>query len=401
MIPLHFFTPSENMAKKDYYEILGVPQNADDATIKKAYRKKALEFHPDRNPGDKNAEENFKEAAEAYEVLSNSEKRARYDRFGHAGVDPNMGGGGFRGSGMTMEDIFAQFGDIFGGGGGSPFDEFFRGSRGGGGRRPSGQRGSNLRIKVKLTLEEIATGVTKKIKVKKQVACDTCHGSGAKDRSSVQTCGTCRGSGYVRQVRSTFLGQMQTTTTCPTCQGSGEVVTANCPSCKGDGRVYGEETIEIDIPAGVSEGMQLSLSGKGNTGAKGGPPGDLLINIEEVPHEDLQRDGLNLVFDLYLNFADVALGTSVEVPTIDGRVKIKVPPGTQAGKIFRLKGKGLPSVQSYDKGDQLIQVNIWTPKKLNDDERIMLEKIREMPNFQPEPGKSERGFFDKMKDYFA
>ncbi len=393
------------MAKRDYYEILGIPKNADDAAIKKAYRKKALEFHPDRNPGDKQAEENFKEAAEAYEVLSNADKRARYDRYGHAGVDPNMGGGGFRGGsgGMTMEDIFAQFGDIFGGGGGggSPFDEFFRGGRGGGGRRPTGQRGSNLRIKVKLTLEEIATGVTKKIKVKKQVGCDTCGGSGAKDRSSVQTCGTCRGSGYVRQVRSTFLGQMQTTTTCPTCQGSGEVVTANCPNCKGDGRVYGDETIEIDIPAGVSEGMQLSLSGKGNMGAKGGPPGDLLLNIEEVPHEELHRDGLNIIYDLHLNIADAALGTSVEVPVIDGRVKIKVPPGTQAGKIFRLKGKGVPSVQSYEKGDQLIQVNVWTPKKMTDEERRILEKIRELPNFQPEPGKGERGFFDKMKDYFS
>ncbi|MCB0520874.1 MAG: molecular chaperone DnaJ [Lewinellaceae bacterium] len=389
------------MAKRDYYDVLGVGKSADDASIKKAYRQKALEYHPDRNPGDKAAEEKFKEAAEAYEVLSDKDKRARYDRYGHAGVDPNMGGG-FRGGagGMTMEDIFAQFGDIFGNTG-SPFDEFFRGSRGSGSGRRTGQRGSNLRIKVKLTLEEIATGVNKKIKVRKQTACHTCGGSGAKDSNSTQTCGTCRGSGYVRQVRSTFLGQMQTTTTCPTCQGAGEVVTANCPTCKGDGREYGEETIEIDIPAGVAEGMQLSLSGKGNVGAKGGPPGDLLINIEETPHDHLQRDGLNLVYDLYLNFADAALGTSVEVPVIDGSVKIKVPPGTQGGKIFRLKGKGLPSVQSYDKGDQLIQVNVWTPKKLTDEDRRLLEKIKEMPNFQPEPGKSERGFFDKMKDYFA
>lgn len=392
------------MAKRDFYEVLGVAKNADADEIRKAYRKKALEFHPDRNPGDKAAEEKFKEAAEAYEVLSNADKRARYDRFGHAGVDPNMGGGGFRGGpgGMTMEDIFAQFGDIFGSTG-SPFDEFFRGSRGGGGggRRASGQRGSNLRIRVKLTLEEIATGVTKKIKVKKQVTCQTCGGSGAKDRSSVQTCGTCRGSGYIRQVRSTFLGQMQTTTTCPTCQGSGEVVTANCPTCRGEGHVYGEEMIEIDIPAGVAEGMQLSLSGKGNAGTKGGPPGDLLINIEEEPHEHLQRDGLNLIYDLFINFADAALGTSLEVPTIDGKVKIKVPPGTQAGKIFRLRGKGLPSVQSYERGDQLIQVNVWTPKKLTDEERRILEKMRDLPNFQPDPGKGERGFFDKMKDYFS
>lgn len=386
------------MSKRDYYEVLGVPKTADDATLKKAYRQKALEFHPDRNPGDKAAEEKFKEAAEAYEVLSDKEKRARYDRFGHAGVSGNSGGG-FRGSGMTMEDIFTQFGDIFSGTG-SPFEEFFRGGRGGGGRS-MGQRGSNLRVKVKLTLEEIATGVTKKIKVNKQVPCQTCGGSGAKDRGSVQQCGACRGSGYIRQVRSTFLGQMQTTTTCPTCNGAGEVVTANCTNCRGDGRVFGEDTIELDIPAGVAEGMQLSLSGRGNAGAKGGPAGDLLINIEEVPHEHLHRDGLNLIYDLFLNFADAALGKSIEVPTIDGRVKIKVPPGTQAGKIFRLKDKGLPSVQSYERGDQLIQINIWTPKKLTDEDRRILEKIKDLPNFQPEPGKGERGFFDKMKDYFS
>ncbi|MEK7254191.1 MAG: DnaJ C-terminal domain-containing protein, partial [Bacteroidota bacterium] len=317
---------------------------------------------------------------------------------GHAGVSQN-GGGNYRG-GMTMEDIFSQFGDVFGSsGGGSPFEEFFRGARGGG--RPTGQRGSNLRIKVKLTLEEIAAGVTKKIKVNKQVVCDTCHGSGAKDRSSVQQCGTCRGSGYVRQIRSTFLGQMQTTTTCPSCQGAGEVVTANCPSCKGAGNVYGDELIEIPIPAGVAEGMQLSLGGKGNAGSKGGPPGDLLISIEEIPHEHLHREGINLIFDMHLNFADAALGKSVEVPTIDGRVKIKVPPGTQAGKIFRLKDKGLPSVQSYERGDQLIQVNIWTPKKMTDEERHLLEKLRDLPNFQPNPDKDDRGFFDKMKDYFS
>lgn len=388
------------MTKRDFYEVLGVAKTATADEIKKAYRKKAIEFHPDKNPGDKVAEEKFKEAAEAYEVLSNADKRARYDRYGHAGVDPNMGGGRYSGGGMTMEDIFSQFGDIFGGGG-SPFDEFFGGSRARGGRKPGGQRGSNLRVRVKLSLEEIATGVTKKIKVKKQVTCETCHGSGAKDRNSVQQCSTCHGSGYVRQVRSTFLGQMQTTTTCPTCQGTGEVVTANCPTCKGSGHVYGEETIEINIPAGVAEGMQLSLAGKGNAGAKGGPAGDLLINIEEEPHESLRREGMNLIYDLFINFADAALGTSIEVPTIEGPVKIKVPPGTQAGKIFRLRNKGLPSIQSHDRGDQLIQVNVWTPKKLTDEERQLLEKIKVMPNFKPDPGKSERGFFDKMKEYFS
>ncbi|MGA1582281.1 MAG: molecular chaperone DnaJ [Saprospiraceae bacterium] len=386
------------MAKRDYYEVLGVQKGAEAKDIKKAYRKVAMQYHPDRNPGDKQAEEKFKEAAEAYEVLNDPEKRARYDQFGHAGV--NNGGGGFSGGGMNMEDIFSQFQDIFGDSG-SPFGDFFGG--GGGGRRRSrgrGEPGSNLRIKLALTLEEIAKGATKKIKVKKQVTCDACSGSGAKDSGSVDTCGTCRGSGVVRQVKSTFLGQMQTTATCPSCRGSGTVVTASCPKCKGDGRVYSEETIEVDIPAGVGEGMQLSVSGKGNAGRQGGPPGDLYIRIEEKPHPDLQRDGENLVFDLYLNFADAALGTSIEVPTIEGRVKIKIPAGTQSGKIFRLKEKGLPSLQGYGKGDQLIHVNVWTPKKLTSEERELLEKLKMMPNFAPTPGKSERSFFDKMKDYF-
>lgn len=384
------------MAKRDYYEILGVSRDADNGAIKKAYRKLALKYHPDRNPDDKEAEEKFKEAAEAYEVLSDQEKRARYDRYGHAGVGA-AGGGGFSG-GMTMEDIFQQFGDIFGDSG-NPFESFF----GGGARtrtRSRGQRGSNLRIKVKLTLKEIAEGATKKIKVKKQVTCDQCGGSGAKDSSAVDTCPTCRGAGYVRQVKNTFLGQMQTTITCPTCNGSGQTIKANCSKCKGEGRIYGEETIEIEIPAGVEEGMQLSLRNKGNAGLRGGPAGDLLINIEEKPHDYLQRDGMNLIYELYLNFADASLGTSIEVPTIDGAVKIKIPAGTQSGKIFRLKGKGLPSVQSYGKGDQLIHVNVWTPKKLNNEERELLEKLREMPNFDPKPGKSEKGFFEKMRDYF-
>jgi molecular chaperone DnaJ len=384
------------MAKRDYYEVLGVSKDADQAAIKKAYRKLAIKYHPDKNPDNKEAEEKFKEAAEAYEILSDQDKKARYDRYGHAGVSGNAGGFG-GGGGMTMEDIFAQFGDIFGDGG-SPFESFFRG----GGRsqtRSRGQRGSNLRIKVSLSLEEIFTGVAKKIKVKKHVGCDQCNGSGAKDSGSVKTCTTCRGSGYVTRVKSTFLGQMQTTAPCPTCNGSGETITANCTKCKGDGRVYADETIEIEIPAGVEEGMQLSLRGKGNAGMRGGPAGDLLINIEEKPHDSLQRDGKNLVHDLYLNFADAALGTSVEVPTIDGKVKIKIPAGTQPGKIFRLKGKGLPSVQSYGTGDQLIHINVWTPKKLNAEEKALMEKMRNMPNFKPQPGKSEKSFFDKMKDY--
>lgn len=383
------------MAKRDYYEVLGVERGVDQQAIKKAYRKMAIKFHPDKNQGNKAAEEKFKEAAEAYEILSDQDKRARYDRYGHAGVSGNAGGG-FSG-GMTMDDIFRQFGDIFGDGD-SPFDTFFRGSSAR--TRPRGQHGSNLRIKVSLTLEEIASGVTKKIKVKKKAGCHVCNGSGAKDSSSVRNCSTCRGTGYVRQVKNTFLGQMQTTVTCPACHGSGQTITAYCPNCKGDGRFNNEETIEIEIPAGVEEGMQLSLRGKGNAGLKGGPAGDLLINIIEKPHDSLQRDGMNLIHELYLNFADAALGTSVEVRTIAGRVKIKVPPGTQSGKIFRLKGKGLPSVQSYGRGDQLIHVNVWTPKKLSEEERQLLEKLREMPDFTPQPGKSDMGFFEKMRDYF-
>ena len=386
------------MAKRDYYEVLGVNKSADENAIKKAYRKLAIKYHPDKNPGDSAAEEKFKEAAEAYEVLSDADKRARYDRFGHAGVSGNARSGGFSGGGMTMEDIFQQFGDIFGDSGGSPFESFFRG---GGGSKPRGQRGTNLRIKVVLTLEEIATGITKKIKVKKQISCDRCNGSGAKDSKSVSTCSTCRGSGYVRQVKNTFLGQMQTTITCPTCSGTGQQITAKCSKCKGEGRNYSDETIEIEIPGGVEEGMQLSLRGKGNAGMKGGPAGDLLISIEEKPHEFLKRDGMNVIFDLYLNFADAALGTSIEVPTIEGKVRIKIPPGTQSGKIFRLKEKGLPSVQSYGTGDQLIHVNVWTPKKLNAEEKALMEKLKEMPNFQPNPGKSDKGFFERMKDYFS
>lgn len=385
------------MAKRDYYEVLGVPKNADANVIKKAYRKIALKFHPDRNPGDASAEEKFKEAAEAYEILSDQDKKARYDRFGHAGVGGNSGG--FQG-GMTMEDIFSQFGDIFGGD--SPFDSFFGGGGGGGTRtrRNTGQKGSNLRIKVGLSLEEISKGVKKKIKVKKQIACNTCGGNGAKDKNSISSCSTCGGNGYVRQVKNTFLGQMQTTVACPTCQGSGKMITANCNSCKGEGRNYSEEMIELDIPAGVDESLQMSMRGKGNAGLRGGPAGDLILKFEEKSHEELTRDGQNVIYELYLNFADAALGTSVEVPTLDSRVKIKVPAGTQAGKLFRLKGKGFPHVQGYGKGDQLIHVNIWTPKKLTQEEKTILEKLKDMPNFKPQPGKSEKGFFDKMKDYF-
>jgi len=385
------------MSKRDYYDVLGVSKSASAEEIKKAYRKLAIKYHPDKNPGDKAAEDNFKEAAEAYEVLSNAEKKQRYDHYGHAGVG-GAAGGGYGGGGMNMEDIFSQFGDIFGGGGGSPFDSFFGGQQSRGGRRVA--KGTNLRIKVKLTLEEIANGTEKKIKVNKQIACKTCDGTGAKDRSSVSTCNTCGGSGAVRRVTNTILGQMQTTATCPTCNGSGQQITAKCTSCHGDGVVRGEETITINIPAGVSDGMQLSMSGKGNAAPNGGIPGDLIILIEEIPHETLKREGNNVVYDLHVSIIDAALGYSVEVPTIDGKAKIKIEPGTQSGKLLRLKGKGIPEVNSYHRGDEIIHVNIWTPKALSSEERSMLEKLRESPNFKPQPGKNDKSFFEKMKEYF-
>lgn len=385
------------MSKRDFYDILGVTKSASADEIKKAYRKMAIKYHPDKNPGDKAAEEKFKEAAEAYEVLSNPEKKQRYDQFGHAGMGGAGGGGGHYGGSMNMEDIFSQFGDIFGGGG-SPFDSFFGGGQRGGGRRVV--KGSNLRIKVKLTLEEISNGTEKKIKVNKQISCKTCNGTGAKDKSSVSTCGTCGGSGAVRKVTNTILGQMQTTATCPNCNGSGQQITAKCNSCHGDGVMRGEETITINIPAGVSDGMQLSMSGKGNAAPNGGIPGDLIILIEEIPHETLKREGNNVVYDLHLNFVDAALGMSVEVPTIDGKAKIKIEPGTQSGKLLRLKGKGIPEVNSYHRGDQIIHVNIWTPKALNAEERAILEKLRDSSNFKPQPGKNDKSFFERMKEYF-
>jgi molecular chaperone DnaJ len=383
------------MAKRDYYEILGVSKTADEAEIKKAYRKMAIKYHPDKNPDDPSAEEKFKEAAEAYEVLSNAEKRQRYDRFGHQGVGGAAGGGGFSGGfggGMSMDDIFEQFGDIFGGGGGG-----FRGGFGGGGRRVN--KGSNLRVRIKLNLQEVANGVTKKLKVNKYVACETCTGTGAKD-GSYTTCGTCRGSGQVTRITNTILGQMQTASTCPTCSGEGKIIEHKCTKCYGDGIVKGEEVVELNIPAGVAEGMQLSVRGKGNAAARGGVNGDLIVVVEEEEHPDLKRDGANLHHELHVNFADAALGTSLEVPTVDGKARIKLDPGTQGGKLLRLRGKGLPDLERGGKGDIIVHVNIWTPRNLSKQEKDVLEKLRDSDNFRPDPGKSERSFFDKMKDYF-
>lgn len=390
------------MAKRDYYEILGVTKSASTEEIKKAYRKVALQFHPDRNQGDKAAEEKFKEAAEAYEILSDSQKKAKYDQFGHAGMDPsNFGGHSYQGN---MEDIFRNFGDIFGGGGGGGFDPFETFFGGGGGRsqqRARGKKGANLRVRVKLSLVDVANGVRKSLKVKKHVQCHTCHGSGAKDASSVGKCTVCGGNGVVRKVQNTILGQMQTTTTCYQCNGSGQQITKKCATCNGLGTEYGEETISVDIPAGVQDGMQLSMSGKGNAGEQGGPAGDLIILIEVEQHAELEVDGQNIIYNLHVSFIDAVLGTQIEVPTIEGKAKFKIPAGTQAGKIFKLSGKGLPSVNSYGRGDQLILINVYTPTDITNEERKLLEKLREAPNFKPKPGvKQERGFFDRVKDMF-
>lgn len=371
------------MAKRDYYEVLGVAKNASAEEIKKSYRKLAIKYHPDKNPGDKQAEENFKEAAEAYEVLSDTEKRAKYDRFGHSGMS---GAGGFSGGGMSMDDIFEHFGDIFGGA---------FGFGGGGGGRPGGaaiRRGSNLRVRVKLTLEEILNGAEKKIKVNKLT-----HAEGVE----YSTCTACHGSGRVMRVTQTFLGHMQTASTCQTCQGTGKVVAKSKPGAMPDGLERKEVVISIEIPAGVEDGMQLSLRGKGNDGPMGGPAGDLIVLIEEQQHNDFVRDGANLHYDLHMNFADAVLGASLEVLTLDGKAKIKVAPGTHSGKTLRLKGKGLPVLNSYHKGDMLIHVNIWTPQHLSAEEKSIIEKLRDSDNFQPHPAAGEKSFFSRMKEFFS
>jgi molecular chaperone DnaJ len=371
--------------KRDYYEILGVGKTATQEEIKKAYRKVAIQFHPDKNQGDSAAEEKFKEAAEAYEILSNTEKRAQYDRFGHS----RPGAGGFRGHDMNMEDIFSQFGDIFGGGGGSPFDSFFGG---GGGGRTRQRKGSNLRIKLKLSLEEISGGVEKKIKVNRLIRAEGV---------SFKNCTTCGGTGQLRKVVNTMLGQMVSTTTCSTCNGAGQLIDKRPPGVDNSGLVSKEDMITVKIPAGVSEGMQLSMSGKGNEAPGGGIPGDLLILIEEIEDKELKRDGNNLVYDLHISFIDAAIGTQVEVPSIGGKARIKIEPGTQSGKILRLRGKGLKDINGYGAGDQLIYINVWTPKKLSSEEKAKLESLKSSPNFQPQPEVGEKGFFERMKEYFG
>lgn len=380
------------MAKRDYYEILDVKRNASQAEIKSAYRKKALQYHPDKNPGDPTAEEKFKEAAEAYEVLGNEQKRARYDQYGHAGVQGDAGG--FGGGGMTVEDIFSHFGDIFGG----SFGGF--GGFSGGRRTRRVNKGSNLRVKVKLSLKDIAAGVEKKIKVTKYVACKACEGTGAQNGTAFSECSTCHGAGQVTRISNTFLGQMQSTTTCPSCGGEGKSITSKCPSCYGEGIVKDTEVVKLNIPAGVAEGMQMSVSGKGNAARRGGVNGDLLVVIEEEKHPELLRDGNDLIYYLYLSFPEAALGVPVEIPTVDGKVKIKVEPGTQPGKILRLRGKGLPDINGYGKGDLLVNINVWVPKKLSGEEQQAIGKLMGSSNFTPDPSSEDKNFFERMKSYF-
>lgn len=390
------------MSKKDYYEILGVTKSATEKEIKDAYRKMAIKFHPDRNPDNKQAEERFKEAAEAYDVLGNPEKRQKYDQFGHSAFDGNGGFGGFNGGGMNMEDIFRNFGDVFGGGGGSPFDSFFGGSNGGGGRARSA-RGSSIRITTKLTLEEIAKGTQKKVNITRKMKCNTCVGSGAEDvPNAKETCKTCKGSGVIRKVQNTFLGAFQTEVPCHTCDGKGEVILKPCKTCHGKTIVSNKDTIEINIPAGVQAGMSLSLRGEGNQGENGAPSGDLIVLVEEIDHPTFIRDDKNIVYNLHINFAVLALGGDIVVPTIDGEAKINIKAGTQAGKVLKLTGKGIPDVNGYGKGDQLIIINAWTPQHLSSEEKSALEKLVNAPNFNPDPNKKEKnGFFSKMRDLFG
>jgi molecular chaperone DnaJ len=369
------------MAKRDYYEVLGVNKQSSAEEIKKAYRKLAIQYHPDKNPDNKEAEEKFKEAAEAYEVLSTPDKRQKYDQFGHQAFGPGAGGAG---GGMNMDDIFSHFGDIFGDAFGGAFGGF-------GGGRGGAVRGSNLRVRVRLTLEEIATGVEKKIKIKRALPA-----AGV----TFKTCDTCGGQGQVTRIQNTILGQMRTAAVCPNCQGSGKKVDQRPAGVGPDGLEKVEEVVSIRIPAGVQDGMQLRVAGKGNSAAGGGAAGDLIVAIEEEEHDSLKRDGQTLHFELFLSIPDAALGASVDVPTLQGKARVKIEPGTQSGKVLRLKGKGLPSVDSYGTGDLLIHVQVWTPRSLSAEERSLLEKLRESKNFEPNPNASDKGFFDRIKDMF-
>ncbi len=385
--------------KRDYYDVLGVAKSSNADEIKKAYRKAAIKYHPDKNPDDKAAEEKFKEAAEAYDVLSDDQKRARYDQFGHAGMSGSAGGGGgyggFSGGGFSMDDIFSQFGDIFGGqfsGGGS------RGGYSRGGQRVN--RGTDIRVKVRLTLQEVSEGVTKKLKITKMIACDKCGGTGAKTSTSYTTCHTCNGSGYVMRVENSFFGRIQTQGVCPTCNGTGKIITEKCDKCSGNGAIRGEEVIEVKIPAGVAEGMALNVSGKGNAATHGGINGDLQVIIEEENHPELIRDGNDLIHNLNITVTMALLGGTVEIPTIDGRAKIKIAAGTHAGKVLRLNGKGLPDVNGYGRGDILVVVDITIPSSLNSEEKRLVEKLNAMPSFERAESVKNQNIFERMKNFF-
>ncbi len=367
--------------KEDYYKVLGIDKGASESEIKKAYRKSAIKYHPDKNPGDKDAEAKFKQAAEAYEVLGNSDKRAKYDQFGHAAFE---GAGGFGGGGMNMDDIFSQFGDIFGSAFGGGFGGF------GGGQRRS--KGTNLRIKVSLTISEIANGVNKKIKVKRKVQAPG---------TEFSTCSQCGGSGQVTQITNTILGRMQSTTTCNVCSGTGKIVSRKAPGSDSNGQILSEETVEVKIPAGVEDGMQLRVSGKGNEALSDGIPGDLLVLINELPDENLKREGNNLHYDLYISISEAVLGISKEINTVSGKVRIKLDAGIQSGKILRLRGKGLKSINGYGNGDLLVHVNVWTPKTLNKEQREFFQQMKNNEHFTPNPDKNDKSFFEKVKDMFS
>lgn len=389
------------MSKKDYYEVLGVSKDASEAEIKKAYRKKALKFHPDRNKEDPNAEAKFKEAAEAYDVLKDPDKRARYDQFGHSGLHS----GGFQEpnfNDVSFEDIFSRFGDIFGA-------EFFGGDMFGGGgrarsrsRRNVGRPGSDMKLRIKLTLEEIAFGTEKKLKVKKQVKCDECGGTGAESESDFETCGTCNGMGEVRQVSRTMFGQFVNVQPCPQCNGEGRIIKNKCSNCHGQGRVKGEETVKIKVPAGVKTGNYITMRGQGNAGIRGGEAGDLIILIEEEEHEHFERDGNDIYYDMVLSVPDAILGTEVEVPTLKGKATIRIEEGTQPGKLLRLKERGIQSLNGSGTGDQYIRVNVYIPKDLNSEERSKIEDLRGAEHFDPANKEgSRKGFFSKIKDVFT
>jgi molecular chaperone DnaJ len=380
------------MAKRDYYEVLGVSKNSTPDEIKKAYRQMALKYHPDKNPGNKEAEEKFKEAAEAYDVLSNPDKKARYDKFGH-----NAPGGFSGATEFNMEDIFSQFGDIFGFGGGrfGGFSNF-----GGGGRSEPLRRGSDVRIRVKVDLKDVANGVEKKVKVPVLGKCDACDGTGAKNPSSISVCQTCNGSGHVTKMANTIFGAMQSTTVCPQCRGEGKRIVNFCTECHGEGTVKREENIVFRIPPGVSEGMQLNISGKGNAARRGGINGDLLVLINEEPDEELIRDENDLIYSLYISIPQAALGASIEVPTVNGKAKIKIEQGTQSGKVLRLRGKGLPDINGYATGDLLVYINVWTPQNLTKEEIRMMETLEKSSNFTPNPSKQDKNFFERLKSMF-